>query len=62
MVARRAHNPKVIGSNPIPATREYAGQGRSFGADSFVSQIVIPIFIPTTVYDCIHEGNQAQAT
>ncbi len=21
MVARRAHNPKVIGSNPVPATR-----------------------------------------
>ena len=26
LVARRAHNPKVIGSNPVPATRTYAGQ------------------------------------
>ena len=24
MVARRAHNPKVVGSNPAPATREKA--------------------------------------
>ncbi len=28
LVARRAHNPKVVGSNPTPATIEYAGQGR----------------------------------
>jgi hypothetical protein len=26
LVARRAHNPKVAGSNPAPATREVAGQ------------------------------------
>ena len=25
LVARRAHNPKVIGSNPIPATKQYQG-------------------------------------
>ena len=24
--ARRAHNPKVIGSNPVPATKHSAGQ------------------------------------
>jgi hypothetical protein len=23
LVARRAHNPKVVGSNPAPATNEY---------------------------------------
>ena len=26
LVARRAHNPKVVGSNPTPATIEYAVQ------------------------------------
>ena len=31
LVARRAHNPKVAGSNPAPATKETAGQGRSPG-------------------------------
>ncbi len=41
----RTHNPKVIGSNPIPATKEYAGQSRSFGADSSVYQIAIPTFM-----------------
>ena len=25
MVARRAHNPKVIGSNPVPATNKIKG-------------------------------------
>ncbi len=25
LVARRAHNPKVRGSNPLPATKEYQG-------------------------------------
>ncbi len=29
LVARRAHNPKVVGSNPTPATKEYAGNGPS---------------------------------
>ena len=28
-VARRAHNPKVAGSNPAPATKEMPGQARS---------------------------------
>src|SRR5271154_1237204 len=31
LVARRAHNPKVGGSNPPPATKESAGQGHSQG-------------------------------
>src|SRR5450759_1120101 len=26
LVARRAHNPKVAGSNPVPATKETAGR------------------------------------
>jgi hypothetical protein len=26
LVARRAHNPKVVGSNPAPATKKTAGQ------------------------------------
>jgi hypothetical protein len=25
MVARRAHNPKVVGSNPAPATKQFQG-------------------------------------
>jgi hypothetical protein len=25
LVARRAHNPKVTGSNPVPATNDYKG-------------------------------------
>ena len=29
MVARRAHNPKVTGSNPVPATNNNAGFGVS---------------------------------
>ncbi len=28
-VARRAHNPEVVGSNPTPATRESAVKSRS---------------------------------
>jgi hypothetical protein len=28
-VARRAHNPKVTGSNPVPATKESPGQDHS---------------------------------
>ncbi len=28
MVARRAHNPKVAGSNPAPATLKHAAFGR----------------------------------
>ena len=28
LVARRAHNPKVVGSNPAPATKEDVGKGR----------------------------------
>ena len=31
---RIAHNPKVAGSNPAPATNENTGQGRSPGAGS----------------------------
>ena len=29
-VARRAHNPKVIGSNPVPATKDYDPLSRGF--------------------------------
>ena len=31
LVARRAHNPKVVGSNPAPATKETRGQNVSSG-------------------------------
>ncbi|SMB45669.1 hypothetical protein SPRA44_600054 [Serratia proteamaculans] len=27
LVARRAHNPKVVGSNPAPATNRYCTSG-----------------------------------
>ncbi len=33
VVARRAHNPKVVGSNPTPATNE--NNGSLLGAFSF---------------------------
>jgi hypothetical protein len=32
VVARRAHNPKVVGSNPTPATRKREEAGYSFRA------------------------------
>ncbi|PRR73338.1 hypothetical protein CPAL_12230 [Clostridium thermopalmarium DSM 5974] len=35
LVARRAHNPKVVGSNPIPATNKHGGiaqLARAFGS------------------------------
>src|SRR5947207_16018793 len=41
LVARRAHNPKVVGSNPTPATNETAGQSR---CDSTGSTVVRAIF------------------
>ena len=33
-VARRAHNPKVRGSNPLPATKEGRAEPRPFFMDS----------------------------
>jgi len=45
----RTHNPKVVGSNPIPATREHTVQSRSLGANSSVSQTAIRTTV--TVYD-----------
>jgi|GEM_PF-6719923 hypothetical protein len=32
LVARRAHNPKAVGSNPAPATKFYCVKGPHFGA------------------------------
>ena len=46
LVARRAHNPKVVGSNPTPATREIAGQGRCESTGPSVSPKSIPWAIP----------------
>src|SRR5271156_3947025 len=42
LVARRAHNPKVVGSNPTPATRETAGQSPPSWEGSPVSSGVMP--------------------
>ena len=39
LVARRAHNPKVVGSNPAPATLEASGTTKVvFDVFSFVLQ------------------------
>ena len=46
-VARRAHNPKVEGSNPSPATKESAGQSRCESTGSSCFSGVIPTPIPT---------------
>ena len=37
LVARRAHNPKVIGSNPIPATKKHK-HFRKWSWDAFFLQ------------------------
>ena len=39
-VARRAHNPKVIGSNPVPAT-QVVSHGKSFMFLAFASSLKI---------------------
>ena len=45
-VARRAHNPKVEGSNPSPATRkEQVRRGLGFEAPSFISEF-LPVVLP----------------
>ena len=41
MAARRAHNPKVAGSNPAPATKYYSLGGKSV--------VVPPVSFPNTV-------------
>jgi hypothetical protein len=40
--ARRAHNPKVVGSNPTPATRESAGHGRCESAGASAVRDRVP--------------------
>ena len=47
LVARRAHNPKVGGSNPPPATQKVAGQGRSEGVALLLPDESIPPSIVT---------------
>ena len=42
LVARRAHNPKVAGSNPAPATKAIAVKGRSERAGPSPSLVYIP--------------------
>ena len=46
LVARRAHNPKVTGSSPVPATTRL----RFFNLSLFCLQILQPIFFMFTVY------------
>ncbi|GEM_PF-6157034 len=36
LVARRAHNPKVVGSSPAPATYVYTNPRRQLGVGGFV--------------------------
>ena len=43
LVARRAHNPKVAGSNPAPATRQNKGESVTYWFAFFVS--ILPKFL-----------------
>src|SRR5690554_439776 len=43
LVARRAHNPKVVGSNPTPATRQNKGESVTYWFAFFVS--ILPNFL-----------------
>ena len=45
LVARRAHNPKVAGSSPAPATKKT--QESAYDADSFVFAVIYEILIAT---------------
>jgi len=44
MPQRRAHNPKVVGSNPTPATNEEAGKSRCASAGSLRSEAFYRFF------------------
>ena len=60
-VARRAHNPKVEGSNPSPATNERAGQSRCESTGSVVSAKLVSSSIPSARLQCpVGAGDQAQ--
>ena len=42
LVARRAHNPKVTGSNPVPATKESPGQDHNPTRASLILGRILP--------------------
>ena len=45
LVARRAHNPKVVGSNPAPATKKPQVRG-SKASDLFLCLNALPHILP----------------
>ena len=48
LVARRAHNPKVVGSNPAPATNnDIKGLAETGWPFFILGEIIIPNAIPT---------------
>ena len=54
LVARRAHNPEVAGSSPVPATSRSVLIGRSFflaGTHLLFKSYIIKTYVKTTVYD-----------
>gem|GEM_PF-1776748 len=52
-VARRAHNPKVVGSNPTPATRKAKGE------ESILAFFVYPLSPHGTTFSLPHILSQA---
>ena len=56
LVARRAHNPKVGGSNPPPATNESAGQSRSGGPALLAHRILEGSRPLTRIFCCPAEN------
>ena len=52
LVARRAHNPKVIGSNPIPATKKTQVRG----IESLTCFRVYPALGSSMVYEGVYDS------
>ena len=51
LVARRAHNPKVAGSNPAPATNKIKGLRYQAAAPSYLLPTVFPTGKPNFAPD-----------
>ena len=52
MVARRAHNPEVVGSNPIPATTKTYQQSLVFFGLNFLMRYVIFSCVVCNIFGC----------
>ena len=46
LVARRAHNPKVVGSSPAPATKKMKSlESKDLGLFVLVGEVLLPEFL-----------------